>query len=272
MYEIPQDKNLEDPLTFVCLHGAGHTGLSFGLLAQSLHQAMKGECCILAYDARGHGDTHNSDESDFSLDRMVTDLNLVIRETVLHGSILLVGHSMGGAVAAKAAASGNVGGRLLSGVVVIDVVEGTALAALTGMDRVLESRPKAFPSPEAAIKWAINSGTLRNAASARISMPSQLVQVDASNWRWRIDLAHTRPYWVGWFTELSNNFLTAKTAKLLLLAGTDRLDKTLMVAHMQGKFQLEVRPATSHTIQEDDPVGVAHILTNFAKRHHSSAL
>ncbi|KAJ9048065.1 Protein phosphatase methylesterase 1, variant 3 [Entomophthora muscae] len=208
-------------------------------------------------------------ETNLSLDQLVSDLNGVVKETVLKGAVVLVGHSMGGAVVAKAALSGEVGGRPLVGVVVIDVVEGTALAALSGMDRVLESRPKTFKSPEAAIKWAIQSGTLRNAASARISMPSQLVQKEG-RWDWRIDLATTQPYWVGWFTGLSEHFLSAKAPKLLLLAGTDRLDKTLMIAHMQGKFQLEVRPATSHTIQEDDPIGVADILSAFASRHHCS--
>ncbi|KAJ9048067.1 Protein phosphatase methylesterase 1 [Entomophthora muscae] len=173
-------------------------------------------------------------ETNLSLDQLVSDLNGVVKETVLKGAVVLVGHSMGGAVVAKAALSGEVGGRPLVGVVVIDVVEGTALAALSGMDRVLESRPKTFKSPEAAIKWAIQSGTLRNAASARISMPSQLVQKEG-RWDWRIDLATTQPYWVGWFTGLSEHFLSAKAPKLLLLAGTDRLDKTLMIAHMQGK-------------------------------------
>ncbi|KAJ9048066.1 Protein phosphatase methylesterase 1, variant 2 [Entomophthora muscae] len=221
VYEIPQHSSTDDPLAFVCLHGAGQTALSFGLLAQALHQSMKAACCVMAFDARGH-------------DQLVSDLNGVVKETVLKGAVVLVGHSMGGAVVAKAALSGEVGGRPLVGVVVIDVVEGTALAALSGMDRVLESRPKTFKSPEAAIKWAIQSGTLRNAASARISMPSQLVQKEG-RWDWRIDLATTQPYWVGWFTGLSEHFLSAKAPKLLLLAGTDRLDKTLMIAHMQGK-------------------------------------
>ncbi|KAI0244439.1 Protein phosphatase methylesterase 1 [Massospora cicadina] len=225
-----------------------------------------GACCVIAFDARGHGslsvpsvlillgNTHNQDESDFSIDLLVSDLHSVVQKIVPVGEVVLVGHSMGGAVVAKAAATGAVGGRPLAGTVVIDVVEGTALAALAGMDRVLESRPKAFQTPEAAVKWAISSRTLCNPASARLSIPSQVIR-SASGWRWRIDLAVTRPYWGGWFTGLSSNFLGARSPKLLLLAGTDRLDKTLMVAHMQGKFQLEVRPATSHSIQEDDPIG-----------------
>lgn len=55
----------------------------------------------------------------------------------------------------------------------------------------------------------------------------------------------------GWFTGLSNLFLSVKVPKLLLLAGTDRLDKDLTIAQMQGKFQLVVLPAVGHVIQED---------------------
>ena len=53
-------------------------------------------------------------------------------------------------------------------------------------------------------------------------------------WTWRTDLAATQPYWEGWFVGLSKKFLEAKGGKLLLLAGTDRLDKELMIGQMQG--------------------------------------
>lgn len=49
---------------------------------------------------------------------------------------------------------------------------------------------------------------------------------------------------------LSNKFLSVRTARLLALAGTDRLDKELMIGQMQGKFQLIVVPGTGHMIQE----------------------
>ena len=37
---------------------------------------------------------------------------------------------------------------------------------------------------------------------------------------------------------------------MLVLAGTDRLDKELMIGQMQGKFQLVVVPDTGHMIHE----------------------
>ena len=53
-----------------------------------------------------------------------------------------------------------------------------------------------------------------------------------------------------WFTSLSANFLTVRTARMLILAGTDRLDKELMIGQMQGKFQMEVVPGVGHMLHE----------------------
>lgn len=63
-------------------------------------------------------------------------------------------------------------------------------------------------------------------------------------WVWRTDLAGTKPFWENWFTGLSKKFLEARGGKLLILAGTDRLDKELMIGQMQGMFI----PLSSHYI------------------------
>lgn len=53
-----------------------------------------------------------------------------------------------------------------------------------------------------------------------------------------------------WFTGLSKSFLSARTARLLVLAGTDRLDQELMIGQMQGKFQLVIVNDVGHMLQE----------------------
>lgn len=53
-----------------------------------------------------------------------------------------------------------------------------------------------------------------------------------------------------WFTGLSSTFLGVRTARLLVLAGTERLDRELMIGQMQGKFQLVVVPNVGHMIHE----------------------
>lgn len=84
---------------------------------------------------------------------------------------------------------------------------------------------------------------------------------------WRVALEKTRPYWTGWFQGLSQTFLDISAPKMLLLAGHDRLDKTLMIAQMQGKFQMAVIPHSGHAIHEDQPELVADKIQAFLTRY-----
>lgn len=169
------------------------------------------------------------------------------------------------------------------------------------MHAYLATRPAGFDSLRDAVEWHVRSRTVRNAVSARASVPGLLVQVqeqmqgqgrertgqagcgdvegvgalsagavggvdedgDASMeeaageggtglkasaavvgngkggdkpWRWRTDLAKTQPFWEGWFDGLSKKFLAGRGGKMLLLAGTDRLDTELTIGQMQGTY------------------------------------
>jgi protein phosphatase methylesterase 1 len=202
--------------------------------------------------------------------------------------IVLIGHSLGGAVVTHTAKSGALASRTI-GFGVLDVVEGSAMDALKHMQAYLNTRPSAFPSLEAAIEWHIRSRTLRNYKSARASVPSLFVQNAYEKWVWRTDLSRTEAYWENWFNGMSSKFLTARGAKLLILAGTDRLDKELMIGQMQGeffvtilrgqlltwslgKFQLQVFPEAGHFLQEDQPTKTAQVIAEFFKRNDQTLL
>ena len=106
--------------------------------------------------------------------------------------------------------------------------------------------------------------------SAKLSIPSQLKEADLNGKKvyiWRTDLHASEKYWHGWFIDLSNKFLAMKGARLLVLAGADRLDKPLMIGQMQGKFQLEILPDCGHNIQEDQPEKLAQLLNEFWQRN-----
>jgi protein phosphatase methylesterase 1 len=45
-----------------------------------------------------------------------------------------------------------------------------------------------------------------------------------------------------------------------------RLDKTLTIGQMQGKFQLVLMPAAGHAIQEDEPDKTAEHVRQFLQR------
>lgn len=48
------------PPVFVLHHGAGHSGLSYGLTAKRIKAITNSECSVLAYDCRGHGELLSS--------------------------------------------------------------------------------------------------------------------------------------------------------------------------------------------------------------------
>ena len=75
----------------------------------------------------------------------------------------------------------------------------------------------------------------------------------------------SKDHWIGWFKGLTSDFLGLHQPKILLLAGSDRMDKELTVAHMMGKFQMKVLYDVGHVVHEDDPVGTAKCFREFVK-------
>lgn len=73
---------------------------------------------------------------------------------------VLMGHSMGGAIAVHAAYNNCVSSVVA--LIVIDVVEGTAVDALASMQSFLRSRPTSFKSVKDAITWRLTYLFLRN--------------------------------------------------------------------------------------------------------------
>lgn len=232
-------------------HGAGSSGLSFAVVGSEIRKRLS-SAGILAIDCRGHGSTVSPDdeELDLGLGTLSSDLYSVIQLTKVEmnwkelPSIVLVGHSLGGAVITDLAKTGKLGTSLL-GYTVLDVVEGSAIDALQSMHTYLSTRPVGFATLQAGIDWHIRSRTIRNSISARTSVPALLVfnaNVDPTRpWRWRTNLGATQPFWEGWFVGLSKKFLGARGGKLLLLAGTDRLDTELTIGQMQG---MECKPCS----------------------------
>ncbi|KAG6004254.1 putative carboxyl methyl esterase [Claviceps pusilla] len=267
---------------FVAHHGAGSSGLSFAVVSSEIRKRIP-TAGILAMDCRGHGSTVSPEGPDLDL-RLATlagDLYLVIQSTKVQMGwpdlppVILVGHSLGGAVVTELAHMGTLGPSLLA-YAVLDIVEGSAMDALQSMQTYLSTRPGGFTSVETAIDWHVRSRTIRNSVSARTSVPALLRRdktVDASRpWRWRTNLGTTQAFWEGWFAGLSKKFLEAKGGKLLLLAGTDRLDTELTIGQMQGKYALQLFADAGHFIHEDLPEQTAISLCDFYQRNDRSAL
>ncbi|KAJ1944065.1 Protein phosphatase methylesterase 1 [Kickxella alabastrina] len=205
--------------------------LTFGLVCKHIRQPVA-QATAIAPNARGHIST-TSEHQNLSLNHLMPDY-IKISHAVLgkHSGqdTILSGHSMGGAVMAHATAPR----RLLPirSLVLIDIVKATALDSL----HVILS----FYSRQAA---------------------------NGSRWSWKTQSMPTKQCWRGWYTGLSKTFVSAQTARLLILAGLDRLDKELLIAQMQGEFQLELLPAAGHAIRENLPDMVGDVATLFWKRN-----
>ncbi|KAG6738728.1 hypothetical protein POTOM_058350 [Populus tomentosa] len=293
----------EGPVVF-CLHGGGYSGLSFALSTSKIKEKAR----VVAMDLRGHGKTSTENELDLSVETLCNDVFAVLK--AMYGdsppAIVLVGHSMGGSVAVHVAAKKAL--PSLAGLVVVDVVEGTAMASLAHMQKLLSSRMQHFSTMEKAIidyhivsfgsrrdcdflwnfggespiftrnyrgvqcfnpiEWSVRGGSLRNIDSARVSVPATLKYDDSKKcFVYRTRLEETEQYWRGWYEGLSDKFLSCPIPKLLLLAGTDRLDRSLTIGQMQGKFQMVVIRHTGHAIQEDVPDEFATLIINFISRN-----
>ncbi|CAN6650466.1 protein phosphatase methylesterase 1 [Trichomonascus vanleenenianus] len=289
VYFIPP-KDLNSPM-FVLQHGAGSSALTYAVLASRIKALMERDAQaasripssrddthvggVMAFDMRGHGLTHTDNDADFALETLTTDLIEVINAVWrLKGylekppPLIIVGHSLGGSIVADAA-SRRVLPRLI-GVVVMDVVEGPTLESLAHMTKLLDSWPSSFPTIEESIEWHLSRSILHNRESAAVSVPGALKPVSAAKgagYTWSIDLRKTEPYWQDWFKGLSARFLEAPAARMLILAGTDRLDKELTIGQMQGKYQLLVFNEAGHFVHEDEPDKTALSLIDFWVRN-----
>jgi len=157
----------------VCLHGGGYSGLSWSHFSAEITELVHCQC--LAIDLRGHGASNTTDEEDLSAETQAADVISIIQALYPDNcpDLILIGHSMGGAICVHVAAREEL--HTLLGVVVIDVVEGTAMEALASMQSFLRSRPTHFKSIQHAIEWSVRSGQIRNVQSAKVSMPGQIV-------------------------------------------------------------------------------------------------
>ncbi|GMP79058.1 hypothetical protein CsSME_00034746 [Camellia sinensis var. sinensis] len=141
----------DGPVIF-CLHGGGYSGLSFALAASKLKEKSR----VVAMDLRGHGKSSTENELDLSIETLCNDAIAVLK--TMYGdsppAIVLVGHSMGGSVAVHVAAKKEL--SRLCGLIVVDVVEGTAMASLMHMQKILSGRMQYFSTIEKAVSDAFD--------------------------------------------------------------------------------------------------------------------
>lgn len=241
-----------------CIHGAGHSGLSFSLIAKTL----KGICDVIAPDLKCHGETDGDPSVDLSIDNLVDDV-ISIYETVkkVDKKMLIMGHSLGGSIGTHVAYKVKP-----EGLFVIDTIEGTAMMSLPRMKYILKARPREFKSQSDAIRYASQSGEMSNEESAEISVQGRVKMNAKGKYVWITDLYPSEKDWVGWFKGFGDKFIKLPVYKVLILPNINNMDKTFIVGHMSGKFQLEIVNGSNHCVHEDKPEAVARIVEKFIQR------
>lgn len=259
------------PVIF-CVHGAGSSAMTFTVLAAQLRTSDDtiGICC---YDLRGHGDSLPA--MDYSMDALVADTSTVVESLcakyeLAQNPIFFLGHSLGGAILSAYLSRPESTGSTVTvgGLMLLDIVQDTAVKSLGAMPAFIRKRPVSFESLQGAIDWHMDF-LLFNKSSAELSVPHLLHERDL---KWKTDLGLTQPYWNEWFRSLSLDYLGFKGPKLLILSTHEALDKDLIVGQMQGRYQLVAfnnNHRSGHFIQEDLPGPVSACILDFIKRNNS---
>ena len=278
---IPIYINGEQGPNIICLHGAGHSGLSFAPLA-----SMNKDYRIISFDFRGHGFNTQSPNNDFSEKTLINDTIQVlnhIHEKYPEENLILLGHSMGGSIATKTCcqilkeeSKYKELYNKMQGLIVIDVVEGTAMDALPFMENIVHNRPDKFNSIQKGIEYMYKSGTIKNIESARISVPPLLKEEKNDKtgkifYKFKTNLLDSKQFWNEWFIGLTKAFLSCNIPKMLMLAGIERMDKDLTIAQMQGKYKLSIMRNVGHIMHEDKPDEAMKFIKDFIRTFRITA-
>jgi len=179
--EEEKEKRMGSSLIFL-MHGGGASSYTWAPIVSGLRK----HAYVAAFDARGHGHSISSNEANISVEVLIQDAMNVLERIVRYVkedakseekvSVAMVGHSFGGAIAAKVTAKFTSSKSMeLKCLVLIDICEGTAMNSLGHTKVFLQRRPSHFRTEQDAVNWSLNKGTLRNRSSAAMSVPDTLV-------------------------------------------------------------------------------------------------
>ncbi|URI14709.1 alpha/beta fold hydrolase [Brevundimonas albigilva] len=241
----------QDGPWIVLLHGGGQTRRSWKRSAEAI---AAGGFRALAYDARGHGDSGWSPTGDYALPRLEEDL-AAIADT-LDGPIGLVGASMGGLTALRAA--GTFLSRRVAALVLVDIAVSPTQAGSARILEFMEANPNGFSDIDEVVAALTRYNPLRPASTDTRGLERNLRKGADGRLRWHWDpaLMETGPrLGRGDFTHRLNAAAPGITAPTLLVHGaaSDVIDADGLaeMRRLIPHIRFSEVPAASHVVAGD---------------------
>ena len=171
------DWGLEGKPGMLLLHGIAVSAHSWDFFSL----AMRRHFHVRALDHRGHGDSEWASDKDYRRERMADDVVDLVRRLKL-APLVLVGHSMGGAVALLAAA------RIPESVRAMVIVDST-LGPRAGRNRIQRfmQGPDTFNSIEDLARHATRFNPRRDLDQLMGSLRLRVRELPDGRWTWKYD-------------------------------------------------------------------------------------
>ncbi|MEM9621723.1 MAG: alpha/beta hydrolase [Pseudomonadota bacterium] len=242
----------------VLLHGGALSAHTWSRLCALVRQDYR---CI-ALDLRGHGDSDWADS--YRIEECVDDVAYAI-ETMGVSRPHLVGMSLGGIVSAYLVL--NQGASRFSSLALVDVAPGVSFAATRKLRDFVDA-PTVQQGVPALVDATRALGSEKTDAELIYRYTSLVRPHRGSGWAWKqdrrvpIDYAHIldRLALLRTFAaSLSLPVLVARGALSKMLSSEAALD----FARRTPTGECHIIPAAGHSIQEDNPLGLADVLCGF---------
>jgi esterase len=246
------------------LHGGCLTAHTWDLVCIALRREHR---CI-ALDQRGHGDSEWSPTVDYGPDAQAGDVAALVAHLGLEHPVL-VGQSMGGLNALTYAART---GAALGGLVLVDV--GPKVSD-SGAQRIADfvRGPAALETIEAFVERAQAFNPARDPRLLRISLRHNLRELPDGGWTWKYDRRLIDPehfaairHRIGDMQELAHAVrcptLVIRGAESDVLSPSDA--ERFADSFPDGSWATV--PDAGHTVQGDNPRGLAEVLRDWRQR------
>lgn len=235
----------------ILLHGGGQTRHSWKRSAEAI---AAGGFRVLAYDARGHGDSGWSPTGDYSLAQLEEDLAAIAKQ--LEGPLGLVGASMGGLTALRAA--GTFLAERVAALVLVDIAVSPTQAGSARILEFMEANPDGFSDIDEVVAALTRYNPLRPPSSDKRGLERNLRKGADGRLRWHWDpaLMETGPrLGRGDFTERLNAAAPGIAAPTLLVHGaaSDVIDADGLaeMRRLIPHIRFSEVPAASHMVAGD---------------------